>query len=258
MFDAMIDQSLNEVFSNATYMDVRELRSLYYGRLNMYVSFTDNSKYITKNKDQPDGIIAHQVDTVVGRKANTNLFYGRVFRIDKSAGKFVEDIKTHSNDSLQTDLDAIRALSFLKDSAVEDAINSVMTNSRFRTAFSRLWEITKRISKGDGALWSKILTSIGYIGFADQTGTGILSKKKHPVAILLDTGAKQDFDIVPLQKYRTDPRARIRDDVNHAVKKMSTARNRVAKKETEVFRTGKSKKGALDDFKELIKIIGGM
>lgn len=249
MFDKLIEES----FSNASYMDVRELRSLYYGRVNMYVSFTDNSNYITEDKDRPDGIVCHQVDTVVGRKANTSMFYGRVFRIKKTGGNFIEDIKTHTNDSLAIDIDAIRTLSYLKPAHVEEVIAVVMSNVRLRRAFERLWEITKKLSKNNNKTWARILMDIGYIGFADQSGLGIITKKKAPVAILLDMSKKDDFDIVPLQKYRTDPRARIRDDVDKKVRLMATGRNRVAKKETGVTRSTPNKKGLVAD---LITAIG--
>lgn len=252
----MFDRLIAESFSSASYMDVRELRMLYYGRLDMYVSFTDDSSFVTKNNNAPEGIICHKVDTVVGRKANTSLFYGRVFRVKKSGGKFIENIKTHSTDSLKTDIAAIRTLSYLNSDDVESAVKYVMTNTRIRSAFERLWELSKILSDGNDKTWARILLDIGYSGFSDQSGLGIITKARAPVAILLDMKQKTDFDIVPLQKYRVDPRARIRNDVDRQVRLMGTKRKRVAKKDIGAFRGDKKQKKSL--LSDLITTIGLM
>ena len=248
----MFDDLLEEAFSNASYITVSELRSLYYGRLNVYVSFTDNSRYIMRNNRRPDGILCHAVDVVVGRKATTNLLYGRVFRVRKNAGRFIEDIRNHTNDSLKLDIESLYLLRYLKHSDIDAAVDKVMNNVRIRKAFDRLWEITKELSNGDGKRWAQIFLDLGYIGFTDQRGTGLFQRKREPSTILLDESAKTDLDIVPMQKYRSDPRARIRDDVNKVVRDISTSRNRVAKKPTEIFR-GKAKKSFLSDIRDLMK-----
>ena len=232
MFEDLI--KLEESFSFASYMDVRELRALYYGRLNMYASFTDNHNYDTDERGRPDGVVCHAIDSIVGRKISSEKFYGKVFRLRKSGGKFVDDIRNYSKEELVEDVEVLRILPSTKEDDVDDAVNRVMSNGRIRRDFDRLWEITKLISKGNGKKWAQLFRDLSYIGFEDKSGLGVMTKKKSPVMILIDVRSKTDIDIVPIQKYRKDERARVKELVDTRVKSQSTKRHRIAKQKVAV------------------------
>ena len=231
---------LEESFSFASYMDVREIRALYYGRLNMYASFTDNSEYDLRSNTRPHGVLAHAVDTIVGRKVSTEKFYAKVFRLRKSGGKFIEDIRHYSRDELLEDIEVLKVVSSTKEDDVEKAVSAVMANGRIRRDFDRLWEITKILSNKDSKKWAKLFKDLDYIGVEDKTGLGVLTKKKAPAMLLFDTKSKTDLDIVPIQKYRKDERARVKELVDKIVKKQATKRNRIAKQKVTVRRDGSS------------------
>lgn len=238
MFEDLI--KIEESFSFASYMDVREIRALYYGRLNMYASFTDNSEYDLRSNTRPRGILSHAVDTIVGRKVSTEKFYAKVFRLRKSGGKFIEDIRHYSRDELLEDIEVLKVLSSTKEDDVEKAVSAVMANGRIRRDFDRLWEITKILSNRDSRKWAQLFKDLDYIGVEDKAGLGVLTKKKAPVMLLFDTRSKTDLDVVPIQKYRKDERARVKELVDKRVKQQATQRNRIAKQKVTVRRDGSS------------------
>lgn len=251
----MFKDIIKEAMSAASYQKLDELRSLYYGRLDVYVSFTDDGEYITEDDFRPNGIVCHSVDTVVGRKASTNLLYGRVFRIRKNRGDFLEDIRTYSADDLKKDLEAISSLRYIKD--VDEESYDVLY--KYQRNFEKLWFLTKELSQGDGKVWAKILTDIGYKGFKDPHGYGLFDRKRSPAAILLNTSAKEDFDIVPMQKYRTDKRSRVVNSVKREVERLSTQRNRVAKRKVTRYDSDSSGKNVIRKIvRDYIKSIGVM
>lgn len=233
--DQTFDQLIEESFSNASYMDVREIRALYYGRVNMFVSFSDDGEFVTDGYvrgrlERPAGILAHAVDAVVGRKVSSSLFYGNVFR-RKSARGFIEDIRAYNSRDFEDDLEAFYALGYLKDDKKVEA-EEAASSPRLSTYFERFWTLTRTAAgsgSGSDKLWARIIMDIGYNGFTDHSGKGILIKDRVPCTIILDTSVVQHMDIVPIQKYRRDPRKRITDKVERKVSKMATTRNRVAK-----------------------------
>lgn len=248
---------LVEIFSNASYMDVRELRSMYYGRINMYVSFSDTDRVEYKPKRingaifRPTGIFCHSVDSVVGRKVSTPKLYGHVLRVRKD-GSFVDDIRTYTSEQLKADIKHLQE-EYGMDAELPAKIENRMSTRR---PFERLWTLTRILSDGNADKWTEILLSLGYTGFEDQSGLGILSTAKVPCALVLDAGEATFFDIVPMQKYRKEERARIRDNVDRKVDKMETKRNRVAKKEpNEEIRNTKRQGGGLSD---LLKALVGV
>jgi hypothetical protein len=253
MFNQILE--LEESFSFASYMDVRELRALYYGRLNMYASFTDDESYKTSGSGRPNGIVSHAIDTVVGRKVSTEKFYAKVFRLNKSGGRFIEDIRHYSRDELNDDLEVLGILSTTRTDDVASAIESVMANGRIRRDFDRLWEITKIVSKGDTKKWATLFKELGYIGAEDKTGLGVITKKKVPVMILFNTKNKKDLDIVPVQKYRKDERERVKELVDYKVRIQAPARNRIAKQI--VATRGRSQDGVSSAISSILDILKG-
>lgn len=224
---------LEEAFSNATYMDVTELRQMYYGRSNLYVSFTDSINYIKSGKDsgslvRPWSILANTVNEVVARKVSTPYFYANVIRIDKKG--WLDDIRHYDDRQLKKDVETLTQLSFLDESFINTIVEYVMERKRGAKKFEILWEITKRLSKNNEMTWNKILVGIGYTGFTDQTGTGLFGTR-FPQSIILTEDALTYLDTVAVQKYRTDNRKRVKERIEQVqrVSMSATKKNRIAK-----------------------------
>lgn len=235
----MFEQMISESLTYATQADVRDLRSLYYGRLDIFVSFSDDSKKVTENNNLPTGIVCHRVEDVVAMKVKVSELYGHVFRIKKARGRFVESVKAYSLSDLQNDVVRLETLPYVYEDDVKAITEQVLRNPLIRSNFERFWEITRVLSDGLPDLWNRVIKDIGYIGFNDPDGIGIFSKRNTPSCLLIDMGRCDNFDIVKVQT-REEKRARIRDDVSREVKKMKTARKRVQKKDA------KSKKKTVD------------
>lgn len=260
------EQQIQEAMSNASYMDVSELRTLYYGRLGIHVAFSDNADipkggFSENELVKPYSITAHTVDTVVGRKAHTHYYYGHVFRIKKS-GVFLEDIKSYNTEDLKEDIEALRVIPHIVPEDLESALERVSSNPRFRYPFARMWAITKEIASHKGRYadkyWRRILIDLGYSGFNDPRGIGVIGERNQQTTLLLEFDL-EEFDIVPVQKYRKDKRQRIIDAVNKKNRINHTRRNRVAKKKTDPYRDYESRsKRFMKDLIKTIGIMGGM
>tara|TARA_Y100000593_G_C4308288_1_gene336938 strand:- start:77 stop:853 length:777 start_codon:yes stop_codon:yes gene_type:complete len=231
------DTAINEAFSNASYMNVTDIRTLYYGRLDLYASFTDDGDIetsgITSGRlERPAGVLAHKIDSIVGRKVSSSLFYASIFRWRRQ-NVFVDDIRNHTYEKYQDDLEVFRTLKYIKDE-VKEAAEKAAESSLLRSYFERLWVLTKTAAEGSGSIsdqvWARILEDLGYAGFADPSGKGIIVKDRVPCVLIIDDTGLTEIDIVPIQKYRIDRRMRIVDKVNRKVRKMATKRNRIAKR----------------------------
>jgi len=231
---------LNENMSFASVMELTDLRALYYGRIDMYVSFTDDgdfrlSGYESGKLERPYGIKSYTVENVVGRKASSPDLYGIVFR-RRGSGRYLSDIRSYSQERLNEDLELLDTLSYVDKDDLESAKAAVLFNPRMRRNFEKFWNITKRIADRKGQsgdkFWSRMLDDLGYSGFEDPSGLGIIGKRGELCSIWLDEKSVEMFDIVPIQKRRRDPRRRIRDKIDREVKKMHSRRNRVAKQPT--------------------------
>lgn len=247
----VFEEKLAEAFNNASYMDVRGLRALYYGRLDLYASFTDDGEIETSGMSggslvRPEGVLGHTIDAIVGRKVSSSYFYANVFRWRKTQ-VFVEDIRTHNYEKYQDDLELFRTLRYIKP-GVKEAAEKAAESSLLRSYFERLWVLTKTAAEASGSIsdrvWARILDDLGYAGFSDPSGKGILIPERVPCTLILNPREITELDIVPIQKYRVDPRRRIVDQVNRKVRKMATKRNRIAKRKfsdrTERDSNGKS------------------
>lgn len=231
------EQLVSEGFGTSTVMNVKELRMLYYGRVNLYVTFTDDGKLDMKNKDpfdRPYGYVAYTVADVVGRKVKTSEFYANVYRVKKTRAsrKFIENIRTYDSSDLKDDIMVLRTLRYFEPESIDAIVENVSVISLLKSPFDRFWEITKQAALLKGnywrGYWRRILLDLGYSGVADPSGTGTLIKKKTPVALIFDRKV-EELDIVPIQK-RRDPRRRVVRQIDHYVKKLATSRNRVAKR----------------------------
>lgn len=233
--------------SFAGYMNIHELMDLYYGRIGVYVSFSNDEKLELSGFDgstlaRPYGVSSYTVDTVVGRKVFTHKFYSHVFREKGSGGskKFINDIRHYTKINLEEDIEVLHLLPYLKSEEIDNAVELIKSKSVIRYPFEQLWEITKEIAKPSSSvadkLWRRILLDLGYSGFGDPSGLGIIAKGRQVVTLFLDEKNLEVYDIMPIQRYRKDKRQRVNDAINNHNKRMHARRNRVAKKRTAPFR----------------------
>tara|TARA_R100000664_G_C2752088_1_gene139364 strand:+ start:183 stop:986 length:804 start_codon:yes stop_codon:yes gene_type:complete len=238
-FIEQAENQLNEIFSASSVMDVTELRTLYYGRLNLFVTFTDDGRLEMtpdSSEERPAGYVAYSVSDVVGKKVKTSEFYANVYRIKKNnkSREFIDDIKTFTKKQYEDAVERLYGLDYIGEDEIFEGLGKISSTSALRGYFNRLWDLTKFLAKsaGGGAwkmLWREIFLDIGYNGITDKSGSGLLVSNRNPVTIQFDSDI-EEFDIVPIQKHKKDPRKRVRTQVNRYVKRLSTARNRVSKK----------------------------
>lgn len=245
----MISESLNEAFSAGGYIDVRELRRLYYGRFNVLASFANDAKLPTSGMKgskllRPAGLVGHRVTDVVGRKVTTSMFYAHIYRI-KGTSSYI-DASIYGGDDLDDDIDLLKLLSYIDEEEVEAAVTSLKGNLN-KTKFEQLWLILRHVveSASSGSpdeLWKTILLDLGYLGVNDVRGTGLIGKKGTPLVLTLESNKVTKMDIMPIQKYRSDPRQRIWAKITKETKRMAPVRNRIAKQKTDKSRTKQEQK----------------
>ena len=257
-FEDKLEEAM--MFGTGSYMDLDELRLLYHGRRDIYVSFTDQGDFYfqTQNNeiDRPDSIVCYPVNDVIGRKVSTSEFYANVFRLNKTKGEFISNINHYTNDDLAGDLVLIRQMNISDADTREDIINDIMRDSRIRKPFDKLWNITEFLSKtrsSYGAVWKKMLMDLGYIGFADPSSSGIFTGYRTPAVIYLDYKSRSDLDIIPIQKHRMDPRKRVRDKVERQVRRMGVRRNRIAKRRVDPSTRNQRRRSG--SFKDTIAVL---
>ena len=231
-------EKLDEAFSMSTEMNVDELRRLYYARINIYVmpngdgdlTYSDES-----GKDLPVSMRCHAVNDIVAKKVKSNELYGVVFRVRKSSGRFVEDIKEYESRDFLQDLSLLRKLDYLDQEVLNDYSTKIKNNGIIKHYFGKFWKLTEMLAESTGktktAIWRKILLDLGYIGFNDASGVGFFSNKKQPTAIVLDRSDVEFLDVIPLQKKIRDKRNRVIDHGQRQNKKLEVNRKRVAKAE---------------------------
>jgi len=235
MFEDHLEESINEAYSGfgqSAHMDIKELRRLYYGRKNIYVTFTDDGDITIDNQQTPEGLICYELNDVIGKKVKSNEFYAYVFRADKNRGKFLENINEYNRDSFLRDVEYLRLKEYVED--LDTLVNFYGYNSYIRKEFERLWVVTHQIAirtfpEEINYMWANILFSLGYVGFHDPSRSDLLGSKQ-PTTVLLNYKDREDLDILPIQEYREDPRSRITKYVNRERMKMRGAKNRIAKR----------------------------
>lgn len=225
---------IEEAFSFVSYMDVTEIRQAYYGRNNIYASFTDSIYYIKSGKDsgalkRPWAIVANTVNEVVARKVSTHYFYANILRVNKSKG-WIEDIRNYNSSQFEKDIIKLGQMKFLEIDFVETVVDYVIGRNTTNKRFELLWDITKRLSKNDEMLWNKIFLELGYNGFSDQVGSGLFGTR-NPCTLILTEDVITYLDTIPVQKYRKDTRQRIKDriDQTQRLSMSRVKRNRIAK-----------------------------
>lgn len=234
-FVELIEESYRG-FATGSYLELDELRLLYYGRWGIYVTFTDDGSYdfetTVRELDRPDGVLCHSLNDVIARRVSSSEFYANVLRIDSSG--VMSDIRRYTRDDFMRDVTKLREQHLVDDETFDGFLYEVQGNVRIRYDFQRLWDFTEELAKekggGDfGKEWKKMLMGLGYDGFTDPHGTGIIAAGKRPVTLYMDYRNRRDLDILPIQKNRKDPRLHTRQQVERMADRMQTRRNRVAK-----------------------------
>ena len=223
---------LTEALTTSTVMNTTELRQLYYGRLNVYAQFTDDGELKSlPNEQSPFGIICYEVNDIVANKVKTSKLYANVFRI--KSRNAIKDIKQYSHDMLEKDLLNLASLKYIDVNDLFVITERVNKQSLLKSPFDKLWNITKLLSgtkgKYQSKYWRRIFLDLGYDMISDPYGTGTLIKDKYPTTLVLNDNNIEQFDIVPI-KSRKEQRQRISNKIDRTVRKLSTARNRVAKR----------------------------
>lgn len=251
-FEEQIEESMG--FASGTFMKLNELRNLYYGRRDLYVSFTNDADLDTKNNGMPNGLLGYAVNDVVGRRKSSNNFYGWVYRYSPTADSIIFDVRQYTKDDLRHDIEILQDKDYGFD--INDIVNNVLTSLSITHPFRKMYKITEEIATSVSSdyteKWREILfKDLGYGMISDPTQSGWLTGRKEPVNLILNYAKRMDLDILEIQKYRTDPRQRVRDQVFRKVKRFSTKRNRISKKKKSL--NGKDETVSFSDMIDALK-----
>lgn len=229
-FNQLVEEELYESFSTASYMDVRELRSLYYGRIDILISFS-NESYLENegSRDLPDGYLCYQLEDVVGRRVSSSRFYAHVLRRKKEREGIIEDIRNYPVTRLNEDIQKIKTFNnTINEFELDEAIHRITHNPRISLNFQKLWLILDAAYRGfedKPYRWKEALLDLGIRSITDPQGL-LIGRRS---TMVFDDSFLEPIDIVPVQMYRADPRRRVRDDVDRIVRRLSVRRNRIAK-----------------------------
>lgn len=241
-FESLLEDTPN----SAQYMDITELKALYYGRLDMYGSFSNDENLeksgIDKNGEpkRPSGVALYEVTDIVGRTVNSSKFYVHVARVKPRGGKLL-NMESYSVISFQRDVSRLKEM--IDEEYIDQLVHEVNRDPRIRYEGERFWKLTKLLSlpykrEGDD-YWSGILSDLNYYGIKDNKG--IISKDRKPVLYIFNEKDLTVYDIVPIQKYKKDKRMRTIERIAEKTKRMYVDRSRVAQRKTEYSRDVRKK-----------------
>lgn len=231
------EQTIEEAyrgFGLSSHIDTTELRLLYYGRPDIYITFTNDGDVDVIHDDLPDAFISYDIRDVVGRRVQSSDFYAYVYRIDKNKGKWLDDVRRYRREDFHSDMELLKESGWVEEETFDDILYKTGMDTRLRYDFERLWAVSRLMAmevsdRSYRVLWSRILRSIGYSGFGDPSMSGMLGKREVR-NIFLDYDSREDLDILPIQKFREDPRRRVERQVERYRRRMRGARNRVARR----------------------------
>lgn len=226
-------------FSATSVLDVASLDG-YYGRMDVYVSFTDDGEYdmvgAIDGNIRPEGIFAYMVNDVVGRTSRESTLYAKVFRYKERSR---EPLKVQNYRMDDYELDYQKLVRLFPDHA--DTLDEIYTlvpgQLQIKNPFSHLWQLTFRFAaemvkglKNIKKFWTGLLLDLGYDAVIDKSGTGVISRKRKPCIVVLETDV-EDLEIVSTQKYKKEQNSRIHAKIArfNDLTKVSNARNRIKK-----------------------------
>ena len=236
------DDQINEQFSYASYMGVDEMRHLYYGRPNLFVSFTQDDVVHKKGSTDPVtpyGIVAYHLNDVIARKAKTTELYAAVMRFKESSSKAFVNVSRYNYSSYKKDIDKLYSFNYIEEAEIDFIVSDIEQAQKNQTYFERLWELTRRIAfrrSKSQLVWRYILMDMGYTALNDHRGIGLFAKDGTPSVLILDFENADVVDIMPIQKYKKDPRSYVRKRIKLANKNSWVRRNKIAKYQTPKYR----------------------
>ena len=233
------DKLLNEAKMPETRHNVVELRALYYGRLYIYVAFSDQgdyefSGYSGGTLKRPYGIECLAVNDVVGRHTTH-------IKTDKYANVFryrADDVLSesgYSRQELSDDMDVLMTLDYISAEDINRAKGRAGILSQISSPFNYLLDLTKDISLEyslSDRLWRRLLGDLGYDTIQYRTG----------VTLVLGFDDREDLDIIPYETFKPENRDYVRRKIDKANKLTWMTRNRFSK-----LRTDKTRPFAGDD-----------
>lgn len=241
-FNELLEESYRG-FGTGQELNLDDLRLLYYGRQNVFVSFSDDGEhdFYTQSTelDRPKSILCYKVNDVVGKKVSTSEFYMNVFR-PSIKGEWLQDIRRYTKEDLSKDINNLKKIVGLDSHEWILLTNPILKDIKIRHEFDRLWQIAHAIAYtkgGDNAedIWGELMLRLGYSMVSDPEGTGILTIGRAPVNLFLDVERIEDLDVLPAQKRRRDPRRHMRDKIERQRYWMRNARNRVARRKDPII-----------------------
>jgi hypothetical protein len=240
------ERLLEDTPNSAQYMDITELKVLYYGRLDMYGSFSNDEKLetsgIDKNGDvkRPSGVSLYDVRDIVGRTVNSNKFYVHVARVKPRGGKLL-NMESYGVIHFNRDIEKLKQM--IDEDYITELVHIVNRDARIRYEGERIWKLTKMLSepynREADTYWAGLLEDLNYYGIQDNKG--IISKDRKPVLYIFNEKDLTVYDIVPVQKYKKDKRMRTIERIAEKTKRMYVDRSRVAQRKTEYSRDVRKK-----------------
>lgn len=229
-------------FSVTSVLDVSELNK-YYGRLDVYVSFTDDGDYDyfggVDATIRPESVYGYPINDVVGRFTRESTLYGRVFRY-KEKSREPLDVTQYRMDDYEIDYRKLVDLYPAYEDELDWIYSLVPGQLKIKNAFNHLWQLTFRLAakqaKGITNIkkqWADIFIALGYDAILDKRGTGVINDKRKAVLLVLgrDDTHIEDLEIVSTQEHKKELNQRIYRKIArfNRLTKVSNARNRIAK-----------------------------
>lgn len=104
-------------------------------------------------------------------------------------------LKIYAKDRDKSKLEKNLKYLFQEGISLEDIIDEGLTTAKHQNPVTSMWNITRLLSlriagtNGASVMWNKILRGLGYAGFADRTGAGIIHPSEPMQAMFLTTQA---------------------------------------------------------------------
>jgi len=192
----------------------------------IYVTFSDIKKVGINPKsgfNTPIGIYAYPLKEIWkpierSKDAKTVPFAGDrpyIFILrSKNKKKFVKDMyKDYNSKDYDDDMDKLRKLYppptyTKKDYDIEGIIEQGTRDASHKNPISSMWNVTRLLAnqqKGTPLVqWNKILRQLGYTGFADKSGEGIIHFAEPVQAVFLSKDAFKVEDMIFNKKYEEE------------------------------------------------------
>jgi hypothetical protein len=192
-----IEDMYRDYGSNDYDRDMDKLRKLYWSRFqvsdadvkevvnNFWVFFVEHN---------------HNLDTSTMLELLRNSFYPIQIPVS-TIEEFVKvELYNALKDEDKNTLEKLLKENFKKYSSINTIINDATKEAKEKNPVISMWNVTRELAKAliedekyANTMWNKILRSLGYSGFADRSGRGIIHPSEPMQAMFLST---QAFDVI--------------------------------------------------------------